>query len=150
MCRIAGILHPGKPLPELEQIVQSMCELLKHGGPDDGGTYSAAQQHLVLGNRRLALQDLSPAGHMPMQYAARYTITFNGEIYNFKELKEELQHAGQVFHNGTDTEVIMAAYDQWEMQCFTKFKGMFALAIWDVAREELILARDAAGMKPLY
>ena len=127
-----------------------MCELLKHGGPDDGGTYSAAQQHLVLGNRRLALQDLSPAGHMPMQYAARYTITFNGEIYNFKELKEELQHAGQVFHNGTDTEVIMAAYDQWEMQCFTKFKGMFALAIWDVAREELILARDAAGMKPLY
>ncbi len=150
MCRIAGILHPGQPVAKLQGIVERMCDLLQHGGPDDAGTSVDVEHHLVLGNRRLALQDMSAAGHMPMHFAKRYTITFNGEIYNFKELKKELQLAGQVFSSGTDTEVIMAAYDQWEMECFSKLKGMFALALWDANKEELILARDAAGMKPLY
>ncbi len=91
MCRIAGIINPSLPITSTQALVKQMCDILQHGGPDDEGFYSCAAQHLVLGNRRLALIDLSPGGHQPMSYAGeRYWITYNGELYNYPELKEEL------------------------------------------------------------
>ena len=127
-----------------------MCDIQKHGGPDDEGFFVSEQDSLVLGHRRLSLLDLSQAGHQPMQWQGRYTISFNGEIYNFQELKNELQTRGHVFANHTDTEVILAAYAQWGLQSFAKLKGMFAFALWDNYTKELLLVRDASGIKPLY
>src|SRR6476620_96598 len=113
MCRIAGIINPQYTTPELKQIVQEMCDLQQHGGPDDEGIFELDRFSLVLGNRRLALQDLSVAGHQPMHYRSRYTITYNGELYNFPDLKKELAALGHSFQTHTDTEVILAAFDQW-------------------------------------
>ena len=127
-----------------------MCDIQLHGGPDDEGFFISEQDSLVLGHRRLSLLDLSQAGHQPMQWQGRYTISFNGEIYNFQELKNELQTRGHVFANHTDTEVILAAYAQWGLQSFAKLKGMFAFALWDNYTKELLLVRDASGIKPLY
>ncbi|RYZ23639.1 MAG: hypothetical protein EOP49_46100, partial [Sphingobacteriales bacterium] len=112
MCRIAGIIHKSFPVVELERMVKTMCNSLIHGGPDDGGIEAMGQEHVVLGNRRLALQDLSAAGHQPMHYRQRYTITYNGELYNFPQLKQELEKEGHYFSNHTDTEVILAAFAQ--------------------------------------
>lgn len=134
----------------LETWVTRMCDLQAHGGPDDSGIYSSEENHIVLGNRRLALLDLSNAGHQPMQYEERYWITYNGELYNFRELRNTLKEFGYEFHNNTDTEVILAAYSRWGTQSFAKLQGMFAFAIWDNAEKELVLARDAVGIKPLY
>lgn len=150
MCRIAGMINAALPENVLEDTVQQMCDLQKHGGPDDGGLYISATDSLVLGNRRLALLDLSAAGHQPMSYQKRYFITYNGELYNFISLKEELKGLGHQFHTHTDTEVILAAYAQWNTLAFARFNGMFAFAIWDDHLKELLLVRDAAGMKPLY
>lgn len=150
MCRIAGIINKNFPVNQLEQMVLSMCNCLTHGGPDDGGIYSPPDANVVLGNRRLALQDLSSAGHQPMHFQERYSITFNGEIYNFPELKAELKNLGYSFTNHTDTEVVLAAYAEWNTRAFERFNGMFALAIWDNEQQELVLARDSSGMKPLY
>jgi asparagine synthase (glutamine-hydrolysing) len=127
-----------------------MCNKLVHGGPDSGGTYAVPDYHLVLGNRRLALQDLSNAGMQPMHYANRYSITYNGELYNFPSLKQELITLGYTFQNHTDTEVILAAFAHWNTQAFAKFSGMFAFALWDNQEKELYIVRDPAGMKPLY
>src|SRR5688572_2685050 len=131
MCRIAGIINPGAEPQQVKNLVQQMCTLQRHGGPDDEGLYAEEENGLVLGNRRLALLDLSPAGHMPMEYADRYVITYNGELYNFLLLKEELQNLGHRFSNHTDTEVILAAFAQWQVQSFARLKGMFAFALWD-------------------
>lgn len=150
MCRIAGMVHEQLTVAAIEHRVGEMCNLQKHGGPDDGGLYTAAADKLVLGNRRLALIDLSHEGHMPMQYLQRYYITYNGELYNFLSLKEELQKLGHQFSNHTDTEVILAAFAQWKSHSFARLKGMFAFALWDNAEKELYLVRDTAGIKPLY
>ena len=150
MCRIAGIVHASIPVETLQQTVANMCELLKHGGPDDEGIFTAAKEHLVLGNRRLALMDLSASGHQPMHYEERYTITYNGELYNFFALKTLLQAEGMVFHTTSDTEVILAAFAKWNTQSFSKLNGMFAFALWDNEEKKLYLVRDAAGIKPLY
>jgi len=150
MCRIAGIIHSSIPVETLQQTVANMCELLKHGGPDDEGIFTAANEHLVLGNRRLSLMDLSASGHQPMQYEQRYTITYNGELYNFFALKTLLQAEGMVFHTTSDTEVILAAFAKWNTQSFSKLNGMFAFALWDNEDKKLYLVRDAAGIKPLY
>ncbi len=131
-------------------MVKTMCDSLIHGGPDDGGVEAMGQEHVVLGNRRLALQDLSAAGHQPMHYRQRYSITYNGELYNFPQLKLELEKTGHYFRNHTDTEVILAAFAQWNTRAFEKFNGMFAFALWDAEEQQLFLVRDAAGMKPLY
>ena len=131
-------------------LVKQMCDLQQHGGPDDEGFFTAADHSLVLGHRRLSLLDLSKKGHQPMQLANRYTITYNGEIYNFKEIKEELAALGHLFSSHSDTEVILAAYAQWGVQSFAKLKGMFAFALWDEHTKELILVRDPSGIKPLY
>lgn len=150
MCRIAGIIQPSLPVADLENMVTEMCNLQKHGGPDDGGTFTAPDEHLVLGNRRLSLLDLSAGGHQPMHYGNRYTITYNGELYNYKELKEELKLAGAHFTSGTDTEVILAAFAVWNTDSFSRLNGMFAFALWDNTHKMLYLVRDAAGIKPLY
>jgi len=150
MCRIAGILNEGLNIDSSEQMVRQMCQLLKHGGPDDEGIYSCVEANLVLGNRRLALLDLSDAGHQPMQYQNRYFITYNGELYNYILIKDELKKLGHHFITGTDTEVILAAFSQWNVQSFAKFNGMYAFALWDNVQKEIYLVRDAAGMKPLY
>jgi asparagine synthase (glutamine-hydrolysing) len=150
MCRIAGIINATLSIASLQNIVTQMCELQMHGGPDDGGIYTAANEHLVLGNRRLSLLDLTQAGHQPMHYEDRYTITYNGELYNFVFLKKELQKIGIHFNTGTDTEVILAAFATWNTQSFAKLNGMFAFSLWDKVEKILYLVRDAAGIKPLY
>ena len=150
MCRIAGIYNSTQPLSQTEQLVKEMCELQKHGGPDDEGMYTCTETGLVLGHRRLSLIDLSSAGHQPMHYANRYTISFNGEIYNYLELKKELESLGSEFKTQTDTEVILAAFAKWGTHSFAKLKGMFAFALYDAQLRICYLVRDAAGIKPLY
>ena len=151
MCRIAGILNPSLPISETTALVKEMCHLLQHGGPDDEGIYSNEKNHLVLGNRRLALIDLSPGGHMPMSYADnRYWITYNGELYNYPSIKAELSAAGYFFTSSSDTEVILAAFAAWGTNAFRRFNGMFAFALLDTKESVIYLVRDASGIKPLY
>jgi asparagine synthase (glutamine-hydrolysing) len=150
MCRIAGIFNKELPIQEMEALVKEMCDLQKHGGPDDEGLYSCGATNVVLGHRRLAVIDLTSAGHQPMMYQDRYVISFNGEIYNFPELKSELELAGLHFHTNCDTEVILAAFAHWNTQSFAKLGGMFAFALYDILEKDLYLVRDASGIKPLY
>ncbi len=151
MCRIAGIINPSLPPEMLSSTVKQMCDILQHGGPDDEGLYCCAEHHVALGNRRLALIDLSSCGHMPMSYAdGRYWITYNGEIYNFPEIKEELERAGYRFRSNSDTEVILASFSAWGTNSFRRFNGMFAFALWDNETATAYLVRDASGIKPLY
>ncbi|MFZ1307250.1 MAG: asparagine synthase (glutamine-hydrolyzing), partial [Ferruginibacter sp.] len=132
-------------------MVKNMCNALKHGGPDDEGFYSDAENKLVLGHRRLALIDLSAGGHQPMSYeAARYWISYNGELYNYIEIKAELAAAGYTFRSASDTEVILGAFAAWGTNAFKRFNGMFAFALWDSKTTTLYLVRDASGIKPLY
>lgn len=155
MCGINGVygitdLHLAK------QKIASMNRCMKHRGPDDEGIF--AKEKIALGHRRLSIIDLSAAGHQPMQsHDARYTIVYNGELYNYKELKFELQRISSrsnqqayFFQTNTDTEVIIAAYARWGAECVQHFNGMFAFAIWDDQQQELFIARDRLGIKPLY
>jgi len=107
------------------------------------------KSEITFGFRRLAIQDLSIAGHQPMSYLDRYWIVFNGEIYNYPELKEELISSGYAFSTETDTEVIMAAYDKWGKECLNKFNGMWAFIIYDIKERRLFVSRDRFGIKPL-
>lgn len=151
MCRIAGIANKKLTPAALQLMVKKMCQLQQHGGPDDEGFYTDEKNHLVLGHRRLALIDLSPGGHQPMYYAdKRFVITYNGELYNYIELKEELKKAGYNFSTASDTEVILAAFMAYGKRAFAKFNGMFAFALYDRKEEAIYLVRDAAGIKPLY
>jgi len=128
-----------------------MCESLKHGGPDDGGVFSDEGANLVLGHRRLSIIDLSKNGHQPMaDVKQRVWITFNGEIYNYREIKDQLLKAGVLFHSNTDTEVIINAYLQWGVSSFSKLRGMFAFALYDKENATTFLVRDSKGVKPLY
>jgi asparagine synthase (glutamine-hydrolysing) len=149
MCGICGIV--GQPD---EQLIKSMLARIAHRGPDDEGVYVAetsSGERIGLGHRRLSIIDLSPAGHEPMSDpSGRIWLTFNGEIYNFKELRRELETLGHRFKSNTDAEVIIYAYLEWGRDCLTRFNGMFAFAIWDSQNESLFLARDRLGIKPLY
>lgn len=149
MCRIAGIVdHSNHPI---EQQIQLMTAAMRRGGPDDAGIYSDEQWPLVLGHRRLSLLDLSPLGHQPMlSQSGNIVLVFNGEIYNFQEIKAELLAKGYSFISHSDTEVIIYAYQEWGIHCFKRFNGMFALALLDKITGKLLLARDHAGIKPLY
>jgi asparagine synthase (glutamine-hydrolysing) len=139
------------PVEAIEGIVKEMCRLLKHGGPDDEGMYTNTENHLVLGHRRLSIIDLSMAGHQPMAYDnGRYHISYNGELYNFIELKESLKKLGCLFTTASDTEVILAAFATWGVEAFAKFNGMFAFALLDNLTGHIYLVRDGAGIKPLY
>jgi len=151
MCRVAGIISNKLLVNEVIGKVTAMCNALKHGGPDDEGIFSNEKAGLVFGHRRLSIIDLSKSGHQPMaDMQQRAWITFNGEIYNYLELKEQLLKAGAKFHSTTDTEVILAAYLHWGIESFSKFKGMFAFALYDTAKAVTYLVRDTAGVKPLY
>src|ERR1700744_2162605 len=122
MCRIAGVINRSLSVPSLEVMVKDMCRLLQHGGPDGEGIYSNAESNLVLGHRRLSLIDLSNNGHQPMPYANnRYYISYNGELYNYLELKDELKKEGCCFASTSDTEVVLAAFATWGTKAFIRF-----------------------------
>ena len=149
MCGIAGIFAPDGRVSA--QTVERMTDAMRHRGPDDAGVELIADGRVALGHRRLSILDLSPLGHQPMRHpSGRLWVTFNGEIYNFREIRAELETAGEHFHSESDTEVILAAYHRWGRQCLSRFRGMFALALWDADRESLVLIRDRFGVKPLY
>jgi asparagine synthase (glutamine-hydrolysing) len=153
MCGIAGYadtVPTGTP-EQWHAAGALMCGTLTHRGPDDGDVWASEDGGVVLAHRRLSIIDLSPLGRNPMPWAGgRLRITFNGEIYNYRELRAELERDGCRFRSQTDTEVILAAYDRWGVQCLERLAGMFAFAIWDEPRKRLFLARDRFGKKPLY
>jgi len=148
MCGVVGIFHlDGQPVSPA--LLRRMTDAIAHRGPDGEGFYT--DSFVGLGHRRLAIIDLSPSGHQPMITADRmYALTYNGEVYNFQELRAELESLGHQFRSRTDSEVVLHAYAEWGPACVERFNGMFAFAIWDRARQELFLARDRYGIKPLY
>ena len=151
MCGLAGVIRlDGSPAGEAEEsVVRAMCELTAYRGPDDQGM--ALIGPVCLGSRRLAIIDLSPAGHMPMaDPSGRWWIAYNGETYNFKETRDELERQGVSFRSHSDTEVVLQAWMTWGPACLDRFAGMFAMAIYDSRTGELILVRDRYGVKPLY
>ena len=146
MCGILGTL----PCDKNKNRFRKALDTLTHRGPDDSGVWSD-DKSITLGHRRLSILDLSKDGHQPMHYAnGRYTIIYNGEIYNFIEIKNELLKKGYNFRSTSDTEVIIAAYIEWRENCLLKFNGMWALAIWDSANKELFISRDRFGKKPFF
>ncbi len=154
MCGITGFLDPTRELgdEQLAAAVTAMAEALRHRGPDDSGIWTEAGSGIALGFRRLAILDLTPTGHQPMLSAdGRYVIIFNGEVYNYAELRAELEADGHVFRGGSDTEVMLAGVLQWGLEAAVqRFNGMFALALWDRQERRLHLVRDRLGVKPLY
>ena len=147
MCGIAGIVGRENELVEVPTI-QRMCRTITHRGPDDEGVY--ANRHVGLGMRRLSIIDLS-GGHQPIHNEDKSLwVVFNGEIYNFAELRQGLEKQGHEFYTNTDTEVIVHLYEEMGADCVTKFRGMFAIALYDVKRNLLLLARDRLGKKPLF
>ncbi|MFA6096756.1 MAG: asparagine synthase (glutamine-hydrolyzing) [Candidatus Paceibacterota bacterium] len=148
MCGIAGIYKFNKGSVD-RGMIKKMTDALAHRGPDDEGSY--IKDHVGLGHRRLSIIDISPLGHQPMSdESGKIWIVFNGEIYNYIELRRELQRDGFSFRSDSDTEVIICAYKKWGEKCFEKFNGMWALAIWDETQKKVILCRDRLGIKPLY
>jgi len=148
MCGIAGKVYFDNR-SVLPKDLEIMAEKIAHRGPDDEGIYISPDKKVGLTNRRLAVIDLTPAGHQPMSYKGRYWITFNGEIYNFQSLREELKKTGCKFASGSDTEVILALYNKYKFDCLKHLRGMFAFAIFDIKEDTLFLARDRIGKKPL-
>jgi asparagine synthase (glutamine-hydrolysing) len=148
MCGIAGTLgFDGEPASQA--VLRAMIAAVVHRGPDGEGVFSEGS--VGLANRRLAIIDPTPAGHQPMATAdGRFVLSYNGEIYNFEELRIELEALGHRFRSRSDTEVVLEAIAEWGVTAFERFNGMFALAVWDRDRRELTLSRDRYGMKPLY
>ncbi|HEY2581883.1 MAG TPA: asparagine synthase (glutamine-hydrolyzing) [Mucilaginibacter sp.] len=151
MCRIAGIISKRLKPEEIVEKTGIMCDSLKHGGPDDDGIYFNEKMNIAFGHRRLTIIDLSSNGHQPMSdIQQKAWITFNGEIYNYLELKKELSGAGAKFFSSTDTEVILTAFLYWGVAAFSKLRGMFAFALFDTVEGKTYLVRDSSGIKPLY
>lgn len=158
MCGIAGFIAIDKSNFDAESVIKNMTNSLAHRGPDDMGfvllSYSPATDrnyYVAFGHRRLKIIDLSDAGHQPMfNEQGDIGIIYNGEIYNYLELKDELSREGYHFVSTSDTEVLLRAYEKWGVDCFNKFNGMWALAIFDKKRKKVILSRDRFGKKPLY
>ncbi|HET6724715.1 MAG TPA: asparagine synthase (glutamine-hydrolyzing) [Gammaproteobacteria bacterium] len=154
MCGIAGFvgLRTDYPSERLAALARRMSDQLAHRGPDDAGIFVNERAQVGLGFRRLAIIDLSPEGHQPMRSpSGRYHLVFNGEIYNFPELRDELEAQGHEFRGRSDTEALLAAIEAWGLpKALERAKGMLALALWDEERRELSLARDRAGKKPVY
>lgn len=148
MCGIAGFVNKDGSAADLQKLKQ-MTDAIAHRGPDAEG--QLCEGNVALGHRRLSIVDLSDAGRQPMESTdGRFVITFNGEIYNFKELKAELIALGSVFSNNTDTEVIMEAYRRWGTDCLPRFNGMWAFVLLDREAHELLISRDRFAVKPLY
>lgn len=149
MCGIAGIVSSGQPVADVA--IASMQRELRHRGPDDRGLFIDDKGMAALAHTRLSIQDPSPAGHQPMSTAGgRYTIVFNGEVYNFHELRKDLEQSGSALTSGTDTEVILRLFERDGPRFVATLRGMYAFAIWDALDCSLFLARDAFGIKPLY
>lgn len=148
MCGITGVLNlDGEPVSQ--RTLRNMTDMIVHRGPDGEGYFIDGA--LGFGHRRLSIIDLSPAGAQPMETPdGDLVITYNGEVYNFQELRTELQAKGHQFHSKTDTEVVLHAYQEWGPSCLERLNGMFAFAIWNKRTRELFLARDRYGIKPLY
>ena len=151
MCGIAGLISLNP-----ERRIGAMLKSIEHRGRDDEGVWTSPSvdtggRRACLGHRRLAIIDTSAAGHQPMLSAdGRYALTFNGEIYNYRELRLELEARGARFRTDTDTEVLLAAFVEWGADCLARLNGMFAFAVWDERERTLTLVRDRLGIKPLY
>lgn len=154
MCGFTGFFDSARATATdaLAATVARMADTLRHRGPDDGGTWCDADAGIALGHRRLSIIDLSPLGHQPMVSASgRYIIAFNGEIYNFPELRADLEAAGVKFRGHSDTEVLLAAFERWAVrETLSRAAGMFSFALYDRQEQTLTLARDRIGEKPLY
>ncbi len=154
MCGIAGIMCLQRrkcKVNRMEAVLKEMTDLLTHRGPDGEGHLTLDEGHIFLGHRRLAVIDLSEAAKQPMQSRnKRFSITYNGEIYNYQELRKELELSGCHFDTKSDTEVLLKTYEVWGVEGIQKLNGIFAFVIWDAYKKELIMARDRYGTKPLY
>jgi asparagine synthase (glutamine-hydrolysing) len=149
MCGIVGIAS-NRFKVEVDDLTR-MRDTLTHRGPDDAGVWSSPDRCVGLAHRRLAIIDLTASGHQPMADENHgLCIVYNGEIYNYREIRGELEQAGYQFRTASDTEVILAAYRAWDLECLARFNGMFAFALYDRPRQRLFLARDRAGEKPLF
>jgi len=148
MCGIAGIFSRGRIDEADKRLVRKMNNCLIHRGPDGSGEYF--DEKVGLAHRRLSILDMSTLGVQPMFYMDRYVIVFNGEIYNYKELKKDLEHKGYQFATKTDTEVLVAAYDCWKEKCLSRLNGMWAFVIYDRKENILFISRDRFGVKPLF
>ena len=148
MCGVAGLIHlNGEPVSPV--ILKKMTDAIAHRGPDGEGQW--IEGNVGIGHRRLAIIDLSPAGHQPMITGDhRYVLSYNGEIYNYREIRSELEALGHWFRSQTDSEVVLNALAHWGPDALLKFNGMFGLALWDRKEKTLLLARDRYGIKPLY
>jgi len=147
MCGIFGVASIDA-LPETRSLLESLSDRLQHRGPDARGSY--CEENVFLGHRRLSVIDVN-GGRQPMTACeGRYVVVYNGELYNFKELRRELETLGHRFRTDCDTEVVLKAYAAWGADCVLRFRGMFAFAIWDKVERELLLVRDRLGIKPLY
>ena len=149
MCGITGIIDFNKQ--SSIEILENMTSTLNHRGPDGFGNelISEANFQVGLGHRRLSIIDLTENGKQPMQYN-QFSITFNGEIYNYKEITKELEQLGHIFNSSSDTEMILHAYAQWGSKCLEKLIGMFAFVIYDKEKQEVFCARDRVGVKPFF
>ncbi|MDW8280033.1 MAG: asparagine synthetase B, partial [bacterium] len=149
MCGILGIVSNNQNKDKNLFILNKLI----HRGPDDFGFWESSK--VFLGQRRLSIIDLSPAGKQPMFLKCKKTnknlsLVFNGEIYNYKELKLELEKLGHSFFSNSDTEIILHSYEEWGIDSFLKFRGMFACVLYDLENEEIIIFRDRFGIKPIY
>ncbi|MHB8073335.1 asparagine synthase (glutamine-hydrolyzing) [Desulfosporosinus fructosivorans] len=147
MCGISGIINKRNETVTIDEI-EKLTEIIKHRGPDDGGYFFG--ESLALGHKRLSIIDPSDSGHQPMLWYNKYVIIYNGEVYNYQELKNELISNGYLFRTETDTEVILASYDHWGKNCVDHFNGMWSFAIYDRENFTIFCSRDRLGVKPFY
>lgn len=149
MCGFCGYINYKRP--QTEGVIKRMVEVINHRGPDDSGVFNdlCNDYQVSLGHARLSIIDLSPLGHQPMQFE-NLTIVYNGEVYNYKEIRDELYSLGHTFVSNSDTEVILHSFKEWGRDCVTRFIGMFAFVIYDKVDRKLYICRDRAGVKPLY
>jgi len=152
VCGIAGILRQDGASPEDLSRLKAMTQRLAHRGPDDSGHISIdGKPSIVLGHRRLAVVDLSDAAHQPFaDESGQLVLVYNGEVFNYVELREELRALGFSFRSESDTEVVLRAYQAWGRACVKRFNGMWAFALWDARSRELFCSRDRFGIKPFY
>jgi asparagine synthase (glutamine-hydrolysing) len=148
MCGIAGIIHSDPSHPVLPESIQKMCDAMAHRGPDDFGHY--VKGHVGIGMRRLSIIDLETGKQPITNEDGTIWVVFNGEIYNYRELRKDLEIKGHRFRTTSDTEVIVHLFEELEENCVQRLRGMFAFAIWDARRQSLVLGRDRLGIKPLY
>jgi asparagine synthase (glutamine-hydrolysing) len=148
LCGICGIINTDTNRKVDGNLIERMCSVLSHRGPDDAGIY--LKDNMGFGHRRLSVLDVTRAGHQPMTNEDRTIwLVFNGEIYNYCELRKELENKGHIFSSSSDTETIIHLYEEKGIECLQDLRGMFAFALWDAKEKSLFLARDRLGKKPL-